>query len=177
MSEFTEERKAEILAVFKKITEDDKEKYNAYHDLYHALMEACWCQIPEDKVLPEREDLQRFLKKKMADHEVHGRVHERLIKLVENLSLTNAYPTRGTLFRVFNDPKDYNNALRGNHYLAKGTLRHQRSDDEVEADSAKRSRKGSGDTSEGHKKQKHSHLEQEQEQLDRARSFSDEYDL
>ena len=54
MSEFTEERKAEILAVFQKITEDDKEKYNAYHDLHHALMEACWRQIPEDKVLPER---------------------------------------------------------------------------------------------------------------------------
>jgi len=159
MSEFTEERKAEILAVFKKITEDDKEQYNAYHDLYHALMEACWCRIPDDKVLPEREDLQRFLKKKMADHEVHG------------------YPTSGTLFRVFNDPKDYNDALRGNHYLAKGTLRRQRSDDEVEANSAKWSRKGSGDTSEGHKKQKPSHSEQEQEQLDRARSFSDEYDL
>jgi hypothetical protein len=111
----------------------------------------------------------------MADHEVHGRVHERLIKLVENLASTDAYPTSGTLFRVFNDPKDYNDALRGNHYLAKGILRRHQSDDEVEEESAKRSHKGSGDTSEGHKKQKHSHSEQEQ--LDKARSFSDEYDL
>jgi hypothetical protein len=38
MSEFTEVRKVEILAVFQKITEDDKEKYNAYHDLHHALI-------------------------------------------------------------------------------------------------------------------------------------------
>jgi len=140
-------------------------------------MEACWCRIPEDQVLPEREDLQRFLKKKMADHEVHGRVHERLIKLVENLAPTDAYPTNSTLFKAFTDPKDYNDALRGNHYLAKGIMRENPNEDEVEALSGKRSRKGSGETSELvlHKRQKHSHSEHEQ--LEKSRSYSDEYDL
>jgi len=75
----------EILSVLDKITEDDREKFNAYHHIHHALMDACYCCIPENKVLPERENLARFLKKKMLDHEVHGHTHERLIKLVKNL--------------------------------------------------------------------------------------------
>jgi hypothetical protein len=47
MSEFTEDRKAEILSVSHKFTEEDREKFNAYHDIHHALMDACNCCIPE----------------------------------------------------------------------------------------------------------------------------------
>ena len=73
--------------------------------------------------------------------------------------------------------KDYNDALWGNHYLAKGIMRENPNEDEVEALSGKRSRKGSGETSElvVHKRQKHSHSEHEQ--LEKSRSYSDEYDL
>jgi predicted RNase H-like nuclease len=97
MSEFTKHKKA-------KITQDDKEKFNAYHDIHHAMMDACYCRIPGDKVLLERKDLERFHKKKMMDHEVHGCIHEYLIKLVDNLRATDAFPSGNRLFKAFNEP-------------------------------------------------------------------------
>jgi HSP90 family molecular chaperone len=70
MSEFTEADRAKVLSVLTKITEDDKEKYHVYHDIYHVLKESCDCRIPENKILPEREDLLHFLHRKMLDHPV-----------------------------------------------------------------------------------------------------------
>jgi hypothetical protein len=122
MSEFTEADRAKVLSVLTKITEDDKEKYNVYHDIYHVLKESCNCRIPENKILPGREDLLHFLHKKMLDHEVHGRVHERLIQLVENLPAADTFPAESSLFRVFRDPEDYAEALRGHHLCGAETL-------------------------------------------------------
>ncbi len=48
-------------------------------------MDSCNCRITENEILPEREDLLRFLHRKMVDHEVHGRTHERLVEVVESL--------------------------------------------------------------------------------------------
>jgi hypothetical protein len=122
MSKFTEEKRAKALLVQNKITEEDKDKYHVYHDIYHALQDSCNCRIPENKILPGWEDLLRYLHRKMLDHEVHGRVHERLIKLVENLIAVDTIPAESGLFRIFNDPKDYAEALCGRHLCGAETL-------------------------------------------------------
>jgi hypothetical protein len=122
MSEFTEANRAKVLSVLTKITEDDKEKYHVYHDIYHVLKESCDCRISENKILPEREDLLRFLHRKMLNHEVHGRVHERLIQLVENLPAADTFPAESGLFRVIRDPEDYAEALCGHHLCGAETL-------------------------------------------------------
>ncbi len=122
MSEFTEADWAKVLSVLTKITEEDKDKYHVYHDIYHVLKDSCDCRIPDSKVLPGREDLLRFLHRKMLDHEVHGRVHERLIQLVENLPAADTFPAESGLFRVFNDPKDYAEAPCGRHLCGTETL-------------------------------------------------------
>ena len=111
-----EVRKAEVLSTLTKITDEDRDKYHVYHDIYHALKDSCDCRIPENKILPEREDLLRFLRKKMLDHEIHGRIHERLIELVKNLEAVDTFPA-GHMFRMFNDPEDYEDALRGRYNL------------------------------------------------------------
>jgi hypothetical protein len=150
MGEFTEHRKAEILSVLNKITEDDREKFNAYNDIHHALINACYCRIPEDQVLLEREGLVRFLKMKMVDNEVHGHVHECLIKVVENLQPTDSFPTTSHLYRSFDTPEEYNNALWGSHYLAKGIIT-ERLHEEGTAP-GKRSRKDKDYCGDKHKK-------------------------
>jgi hypothetical protein len=82
------------------------------------LKDSCDCRVLDSKILPEWEDLLHFLQKKMMDHEVHGLIHERLIKLVENLPAVDTVPPTSHLFRVFNDSKDYNEFLHGcNHAL------------------------------------------------------------
>ncbi len=47
----------------------------------------------------------RFLYRKMLDHEVHGRVHEPLIQLVENLPAVDTFPAESGLFSFFMTPK------------------------------------------------------------------------
>jgi hypothetical protein len=42
----------------------------------------------------------------MLDHEVHGRVHERLIQLVENIPAVDTFPAESRLFRVFNEEEN-----------------------------------------------------------------------
>jgi hypothetical protein len=80
------------------------------------------CRIPENKILPGQEDLLCFLHRKMLDHEVYGLVHEHLIELVENLIAVDTIPAESGLFRVFNDLKDYAEALRGRHLCGAETL-------------------------------------------------------
>jgi len=109
LSEYTEADKARILSVLTGIIKEDKDKYHVYHDIYHVLKDSCDCKVPDSKILPEREDLLRFLQKKMHDHECHGLVHERLVKLVGNLPTADAFPPSGSHFyRFFNDSKHYN---------------------------------------------------------------------
>jgi hypothetical protein len=103
-SKFTEADRAKVLSVLTKITEEDKDKYHVYHDIYHVLKDSCDCRIPGNKILPEWEDLLHFLQRKMLDHEVHGRVHEHLIQSVENLPAADTFPAESGLFRVFNNP-------------------------------------------------------------------------
>jgi hypothetical protein len=107
MSEFTEEKKAKALLAFKKIIEEDKDKFHAYHDIYHAVMDSCNCRMTENEILPEREDLLRFLHRKMVDHEVHGRTHEHLVAVVENLVAVDTVPAESSLFRILKNLKDY----------------------------------------------------------------------
>ncbi len=64
----------------------------------------------------------RFLQRKMLDHEVHGRVHERLIQLVENLLAADTVPAESGLFRVFNHPKEYEEVFCGRHHLFGGDM-------------------------------------------------------
>ena len=114
-SEYTEADKARILSVLSDIIKEDKDKYHVYHDIYHVLKDSCDCKVPDSKILPEREDLLRFLQKKMHDHECHGLVHERLVKLVGNLPTADALPPSGSHFyRFFNDPEHYHEFLHGN---------------------------------------------------------------
>ncbi len=63
-SEYTEADKAKTLSFLSKIDKEDKDKYHVYHDIYHVLKDSCNCRVPEDKILPEWEDLLRFLQKK-----------------------------------------------------------------------------------------------------------------
>jgi hypothetical protein len=98
MSDYTEADKATTLSVLSKIIKEDKD---IYHDIYHILKDSCDCRVPEDKVLPEKVDLLRFLQKKIHDHECHGLVHERLVKLVENLPTVDAIPPSGSHFYRF----------------------------------------------------------------------------
>jgi hypothetical protein len=95
MSEFTEADRANVLSTFNKIIMEEKDKFHAYHDLYHVLKDSCDCKVPDCKILPEQEDLLHFLQKKMADHECHGLVHERLVKVVENLPAADTIPSTG----------------------------------------------------------------------------------
>jgi hypothetical protein len=53
----------------------------------------------------------------MMDHEVHGRVHEHLIKVVENIPAADTFPARSPMFRTFDDPEEYQEALWGHHHL------------------------------------------------------------
>jgi hypothetical protein len=122
MSEFTEEKKAKALLVINKILEEDKDKFHVYHDIYHALLDSCNCRIPENQILPGREDLLHFLHQKMVDHKVHGRTHERLVEVVESLIAVDTIPTESSLFRVLNNPKDYAEAIRVRHLFGAETL-------------------------------------------------------
>jgi hypothetical protein len=72
MSKFTEADKVNVLATFNKIIEEDKDKYHAYHEIYHVLKDSCDCRVPDSKILPERADMLHFLQKKIHDHECHG---------------------------------------------------------------------------------------------------------
>jgi hypothetical protein len=99
-SEFTEANKAEIASSLSKIIGEDRDKFHVYHDIYHDLKTSCNCVVPSDEVLPEREDLLRFAQKKMHDHEVHGRVHKRLLKVLENIPAVDTIPTSGSHFFV-----------------------------------------------------------------------------
>jgi hypothetical protein len=118
MSEFTEADRANVLSTFNKIIMEEKDKFHAYHDLYHVLKDSCDCKVPDCKILPEQEDLLHFLQKKMADHECHGLVHERLVKVVENLPAADTIPSAGSHFyNFFTDSKYYNDFRRGRNVL------------------------------------------------------------
>jgi hypothetical protein len=118
MSEFTEADKAKAISAFTKIIKEDRDKYHAYHDIYHVLKDSCDCRVPEDKILPEKADLLRFLQKKIHDHECHGLVHERLVKLVESLPAVDTIPPAGSHFhRFFTDTEHYNEFLQGHSVL------------------------------------------------------------
>jgi hypothetical protein len=43
-------------------------------------------------------------------------------KVVENLQPTDSFPTTSHFYRAFDTPEEYNDALRGSHYLAKGII-------------------------------------------------------
>jgi hypothetical protein len=101
MSKFTEANRAKVLSTFNRVIEEDKDKYHAFHDIYHVLKDSCDCRVPDSKILPEREDLLHFLQKKMMDYEVHGLVHERLIKMVENLPAADTIPPAIAICFVF----------------------------------------------------------------------------
>jgi hypothetical protein len=105
MSEYTEADKAKTLSVLSKIIKEDKDKYHVYHDIYHVLKDSCDCRVPEDKVLPEKADLLRFLQKKIHDHECHGLVHERLAASLQSdrrhtVGLSRSREDRPTVLRV-----------------------------------------------------------------------------
>jgi hypothetical protein len=87
MSKFTEADKAEVLSTLTNITEY-KDKYH----VYHVVKDSCDCRTPDNKILPEQEDLLHFFQKKMLDHEVHGHLHERLIKVVKKHSSSGHIP-------------------------------------------------------------------------------------
>jgi hypothetical protein len=80
-------------------------------------MAACDCHVQVNKILPQPEDLLRFMKKKMLDHEILGQVHERLIKVVKNLTTVDSFTDQSHPFKIFNDPEEYEDALQGCHYL------------------------------------------------------------
>jgi hypothetical protein len=138
MSEYTEADKAKILSVLSKIIKEDKDKYH----VYHVLKDSCDCRVPEDKILPGKADLLRFLQKKIHDHECHGLVHERLVKLVENLPTVDAIPPLGSHFyRFFNYSEHYNEFLHGNTSI----LRAEMLPLTKESTTKKRSREDKGD--------------------------------
>jgi hypothetical protein len=118
MSEFTEADKAKAVSTFMKIIEEDRDKYHAYHDIYHVLKDSCDCRVPEDKILPEKADLLHFLQKNIHDYECHGLVHERLVKLVESLPAVDTIPPAGSHFhRFFTDSEHYNQYLQRHSVL------------------------------------------------------------
>jgi hypothetical protein len=92
MNKFMEADRAKVLLTFNKIIQEEKDKHHAYHDIYHVLKSSCDCSVPEDKILPEQADSLRFLQKKIHDHECHGLVHERLMKLVKRLPAVDTVP-------------------------------------------------------------------------------------
>jgi hypothetical protein len=116
--EFTAFKKAKVLEVLTKIVHEYKEKYH----VYHVLKDTCNCRVPGGKIFPEREDTLQFVNKKMVDHEVHGYVHECIIKLVDNLQAVDAFPARSQLFQVLNDPEVYEDAHWGHQYLYEAEL-------------------------------------------------------
>jgi hypothetical protein len=75
------------------------------------MRDICECHIQDCKILPEREDLLSFLKKKIMYHEVHGQVHECLVKIMDT------FPARSHTCHIFNHPKEYEEDLRGHHQL------------------------------------------------------------
>jgi hypothetical protein len=60
-------------------------------------------------------DLLRFVQKKMHDHEVHGRIYERLLKVMEKIPAADTMPATGShFFRYFNEPEEYEEYLKRN---------------------------------------------------------------
>jgi hypothetical protein len=53
----------------------------------------------------------------MADHEIHGCVHECPIKVVEDLPTASEFPDANVLWCVLKDPEEYHAVLQGNHHL------------------------------------------------------------
>jgi hypothetical protein len=114
-NDYTEADKSKLLSALSDIIKEDKDKYHVYHDIYHVLKNSCDCRVPEDKILPEKAHLLRFLQKKIHDHECHGLVHERLIKVVENLPTVDEIPPSGSHFyRFFTESEHYHEFLHGN---------------------------------------------------------------
>jgi hypothetical protein len=114
-NDYTEADKSKLLSALSDIIKEDKDKYHVYHDIYHVLKNSCDCRVPEDKILPEKAHLLRFLQKKIHDHECHGLIHERLIKVVENLPTVDAIPPSGSHFyRFFTESEHYHEFLHGN---------------------------------------------------------------
>jgi hypothetical protein len=112
---YTEADKSKLLSALSDIIKEDKDKYHVYHDIYHVLKNSCDCRVPEDKILPEKAHLLRFLQKKIHDHECHGLIHERLIKVVENLPTVDEIPPSGSHFyRFFTESEHYHEFLHGN---------------------------------------------------------------
>jgi hypothetical protein len=70
-----------------------------------------------NEIFTKIEYLLRFIKKKMVGHEIHGRIHERLIKVVENLLAASEFPVGNVMWRVFKDPEEYEDKLQGHNYL------------------------------------------------------------
>jgi hypothetical protein len=48
----TEANRAKVLSTFNRIIDEDKDKYHAYHDVYHVLKDSCDCRVPDSKILP-----------------------------------------------------------------------------------------------------------------------------
>ena len=114
-NDYTEADKSKLLSALSDIIKEDKDKYHVYHDIYHVLKNSCDCRVPEDKILPEKAHLLRFLQKKIHDHDCHGLVHERLIKVVENLPTVDEIPPSGSHFyRFFTESEHYHEFLHGN---------------------------------------------------------------
>jgi hypothetical protein len=114
-NDYTEADKSKLLSALSDIIKEDKDKYHVYHDIYHVLKNSCDCRVPEDKILPEKAHLLRFLQKKIHDHECHGLIHERLIKVVENLPTVDEIPPSGSHFyRFFTESEHYHEFLHGN---------------------------------------------------------------
>ncbi len=114
-NDYTEADKSKLLSALSDIIKEDKDKYHVYHDIYHVLKNSCDCRVSEDKILPEKAHLLRFLQKKIHDHECHGLIHERLIKVVENLPTVDEIPPSGSHFyRFFTESEHYHEFLHGN---------------------------------------------------------------
>jgi hypothetical protein len=64
LDRFAEAKQAEMLAALAEIKKDHLDKYHLYNGIHQVVEKACDFCIPDHTILPERDDLLRYLKRR-----------------------------------------------------------------------------------------------------------------
>jgi hypothetical protein len=108
---FTEAKQAEMLEVIERIKKECNEKYLFYHSVHQVIENVPDFCIKDHSILPECEDLLRYLRKKRNESEVESKNHDRLIGIIKYL-----HPEGSLSARVCYNPDEHDEDLRGRHY-------------------------------------------------------------
>jgi hypothetical protein len=100
-----------MLEELERIRKECNEKSLFYHSVHQVVENVPDFCIKDHPILPEHEDLLRYLRKKRNESEVESKSHDRLIGIIKYL-----HPEGSLSARVCYDPEEHDEDLRGRHY-------------------------------------------------------------